>query len=80
MKRMIIYDLKDKDNKQRSRILQLLFGYTDNSNYDYSYKRKGLLDGIRYKKEKKTVIYVEKRNVIKVEKILKELNIKFQTV
>jgi hypothetical protein len=65
MKRMIIYDLKDKDKNQRSRILQLLYGYTDNSNYDYSYERKGFLDGIKYKKEKKTVIYVEKRNVVK---------------
>lgn len=77
---MIIYDLKNKDNKQRSRILQLLFGYTDNSNYDYSYKRKGLLDKIKYKKEKKTVIYVEKRNVIKVEKILRDLKVNFLTV
>ena len=80
MKRMIIYDLKDKDNNQRSRILQLLYGYNDISNYDYSYKRKGLLDGIKYKKEKKTVIYVEKRNVIKIEKILIELGVKFETV
>jgi len=55
MEQIIIYDLKNKSNKQKSRILQLLYGYTDKSNYDYSYKRKGLLDGKIVKKENRAL-------------------------
>lgn len=79
MEQMIIYDLKNKSNKKRSRILQLLYGYTDKSNYDYSYKRKGFLDGLILKKEKKIVIYVKRKNIPKVEKILEELKVDFET-
>lgn len=79
MEQLIIYDLKNKSNKQRSRILQLLYGYIDKSNYDYSYKRKGLLDGLFLKKEKKTVLCVKRKDIPKVEKILEELKVKFET-
>jgi len=79
MEQIIIYDLKNKSNKQKSRILQLLYGYTDKSNYDYSYKRKGLLDGKIVKKEKKTVLYVKRKDIFKVGRILEELKVKFET-
>lgn len=79
MKQIIIYDLKNKDNKQRTRILQKLYGHKDKSNYDYSYMRKGLFDGLKYKKGKKTVIYLKnKKDLNKAVKILKELKIQFE--
>lgn len=79
MKQIIIYDLKNKNNQQRTRILQKLYGHNDKSNYDYSYKRKGLLEGINHKRERKTVLYFKnKEDFKKASKILGELKIKFE--
>ncbi|HJX50749.1 MAG TPA: hypothetical protein VJ438_04770 [Candidatus Nanoarchaeia archaeon] len=79
MKQIIIYDLKNKDNLERTRILQKLYGHKNKSNYDYSYKRKGLLEKIKHKRERKTVLYFNNGECLeKASRILKELGIKFE--
>jgi len=79
MKKVIIYDLKDKSNSVRSRIIQKLFGYKDNSNYDYSYERKGLLDGLKFTKETKTVLeFTRKKDVEKAVKLLDRFDVRFR--
>lgn len=78
-KLIIIYDLKDKSNKERTRILQRLYGHKDKSNYNYSYVRKGLFDKFNIKKDKKTVLnFKSEEDLVKVSEILKMLNIKFE--
>ena len=43
-KTMILYDLKNKGNVEKTHIVRGLFGYTDKSNHgDYTYDRDGLL-------------------------------------
>ena len=80
MKQIILYNLSEKDNAKRSRILQKLYGYTDKSNYDYSYKRQGELKNIKYRKEKKTVLYFNnEKELKKAEKVLKSLKLRFET-
>lgn len=77
-KTLIFYDLKEKSNSQRSRVLQKLYGYRDKSNYHYSYERKGMLEGITHQKSYKVVLEIKnKADVSKVADILNQLNIKF---
>ena len=74
----IFYDLKEKTNGQRSRIIQKLYGYRDKSNYKYSYERPGLLKEIEYKKDIKTVLTLKNENdLAKISEILKSLKIDF---
>ena len=79
MKKLIVYSLKEKDNAKRSKIIQTLFGYVDKSNNgQYVYKRKGLLEDIKYKKEMKNILYfstnADRKKVIG---IFKKMKIKF---
>lgn len=79
MKKLMVYSLKEKDNAKRSKIIQTLFGYTDKSNNgQYVYKRKGLLEDIKYKKEMKNILYfstnADRKKVIE---IFKKMRIKF---
>lgn len=77
-KTIILYDLKGKSNGQRSRALQKLYGYRDKSNYNYSYKRKGMLDEIPHQKSYKVALEIKKTaDISKVAEILNQLNIKF---
>ena len=76
---IIIYILKEKSNKERTRILQKLFGSRDKSNYHYSYVRKGLLDELDIKKERKTILNINTMmDLVKVSEILKKLNVEFE--
>jgi len=76
---IVLYDLKGKSNSDRTQIIRKLYGYRDKSNYDYTYKRRGLLDNIEIKKSKKTVLYVKnKKELPKVAAILKELKVEFE--
>lgn len=78
-KTLIIFDLAEKNNAQRSRILQKLYGYRDKSNYSYSYQREGFLQGILVEKSRKTVLEVKKnKDVAKVAEILKNLKVDFE--
>ena len=78
-KSLIIYSLQEKSNAERSRILQKLYGYRDNSNYSYSYERSGMLNSIPHQKFKKIVLEIgNKKDLSKVAEILKSLNVKFE--
>lgn len=78
-KTLILYDLKDKTNAEKTAIQRKLYNYRDNSNYDYSYDREGVLNSLSVKKYKKTVLHVtNKKDVSKVVEVLKNLNIKFE--
>jgi len=81
MKYILLYDLKGKNNKQRTRIFQKIYGHKDNSNYDYSYNRKGLFEELKYRKEKKIVLYLKNRGDLeKAGTILKKLKVKFESL
>ena len=81
MKYILLYDLKNKNNKQRTRIFQKIYGHKDNSNYDYSYDRKGLLEELKYRKEKKVVLYLKNKDDLeKAAVILKKLKVKFESL
>ena len=76
---IILYDLKGKSNSERTQIIRKLYGYQDKSNYDYAYKREGLLGKINLEKTRKTVLRVKnKSDITKVVEILKELQVKFE--
>ncbi len=78
-KTLIIYDLKEKSNTERTRIIQKLYGHRERSNYQYYYERKGLLDKFKVKKENKTVIIPNKnQDLTKIVEILKQLKVKFE--
>jgi len=78
-KTLILYDLKDKTNAERTAILRKLYNYRDNSNYEYMYERNGALGKIDIEKSKKTVLYIKnKKDVLKVTEILKDQKIKFE--
>ncbi len=76
-KTIIVYDLKDKSQKEKVRITKKLYGYRDKSNYEYSYDRQGLLNQISLKKGKKIVLELDsKKDLPKLISIFKELHIK----
>jgi len=76
-KTVILYDLKEKSNGERARIIQQLYGYRDKSNYNYSYERKGLLDGIKIERIGKTMLEIkDKKDLAKVMEILNQLKVK----
>lgn len=76
---IILYDLKEKTNLERTRILQILYNHQEKSNYKYSYKRKGLLNNFDIEKTGKTVIYLKNKNdIAKISEILIQLKIKFE--
>ena len=71
--------MKEKTNAQRSSILQKLYGYRDKSNYNYMYKRDGLLDKIGFEKSNGTFLKIKsKKDLAKVAEILKNLKVDFE--
>ena len=78
-KTLILYNLKNKTNAERTAILRKLYNYRDISNYDYTYKRAGALANIKIEKSKKTVLSImNKKDVPKVVELLKNLKIDFE--
>lgn len=76
---MILYDLKGKSNSERTQILRKLYGYRDKSNYDYTYKREGLLNKINLDKSRKTVLYIKNgKDISKVTATLKKFKVDFE--
>ena len=77
MKAIIVYNLADKSPVQKTRILRVLFGYEDKSNFGkYKYAREGLISKIPNALQIKSAIIVEKAYVPEVVRTLKKLKIK----
>lgn len=75
-KSLLMYDLKNKSNVEKTRIVRSLFGYIDKSNKgNYTYKRKGLLSKFKYDKWNKSAILVNKKDEDDVKKILKKFGL-----
>ena len=73
---MLLYDLKNKKNVEKTHIVRSLFGYKDKSNNGkYSYKREGLLSKFDYKKLNKSVVVVDAKDAEKVRKILRKFGL-----
>lgn len=78
-KPIIIYDLQDKTQVQKVKILRELYGYQDSSNYIYKYKREGKLKGIKFSRKKKAILKLQnEKDLAKVVEIFKKLKIKFE--
>lgn len=75
----IIYDLKKKTQTEKVKITRRLYGYEDRSNYSYNYTRPGNLNKISYTKEKKMILHIaHQKDLPKLLKLFKELNINFE--
>ncbi|MEW5897122.1 MAG: hypothetical protein AB1668_05490 [Nanoarchaeota archaeon] len=80
-KTIILYDLKDKSNVERTRILQKLYNHREKSNYTYAYQRTGLLDNFDIEKSRKMALLIKNKNdLAKVSEILGGLKVKFEVV
>lgn len=76
-----MYDLKGKNNVERTQIQRKMYGYKDKSNYKYNYDRNGLLNNINHKKYKKTILEIKNKNDrTKVTELLKKFKIDFKLV
>ena len=75
-KSLLIYDLKNKNNVEKTHIVRSLFGYKDKSNMGkYSYQREGLLSKFKYEKWNKSAILVNKNDEENVKKMLKKFGL-----
>ena len=75
-KTLLLYDLKNKSNVEKTHIARSLFGYKDKSNKGkYVYERKGLLSKFKYKKWDKSAIVVNVKDEDKVKMILKKFGL-----
>ena len=80
-KLLILYDLKNKTGREKTDITRKLFGFQDKSNNStYTYKRKGLLNEFKYRKEIKVTILINSRDEMKIKIILKQMGIKCSIV
>ncbi|MEK7082734.1 MAG: hypothetical protein AAB972_01065 [Patescibacteria group bacterium] len=78
---IILYDLKEKSNGKRTRIIQKLYAHQEKSNYVYAYQRTGLLSGFDIEKSRKTALLVKNKNdLAKISEILRQLKVKFEVV
>jgi hypothetical protein len=75
-KSLLLYDLKNKNNVEKTHIVRALFGYQDKSNMGkYNYQREGLLSKIRYEKWDKSAIVVSSKDEEQVKKMLKKFGL-----
>src|SRR3989338_2444339 len=75
-KSLLLYDLKNKNNVEKTHIVRSLFGYEDKSNMGkYTYKRKGLLSKFKYEKWDKSAIVIDIRNEEKVKNMLRKFGL-----
>ena len=75
-KSLLLYDMKNKNNVEKTYIVRSLFGYKDKSNMGkYSYKREGLPSKFRYERWDKSAIVVDSKNEGQVKNILKKFGL-----
>ena len=73
---LLLYDLKNKNNVDKTHIVRSLFGYEDKSNMGkYAYKREGLLSKFKYEKLDKSAIFVDRKNEEEVKNILRKFGL-----
>lgn len=76
---IVLYDLKDKSNVERTRIIQMLYNHREKSNYTYAYQRTGQLNNFDIEKSRKTMLLVKNKNdLAKISEILQQLKVKFE--
>ncbi len=76
-KSIIIYDLKNKNRREKTDITRKLFGFEDKSNNGgYTYKREGLLKNIKHQKWNVAAILIDSENEEDVAKILRKFGLK----
>ena len=75
-KSLLLYDLKNKNNVEKTHIVRSLFGYEDKSNMGkYTYQRDGLFSKFKYEKWDKSAIVVDSKDEEQVKKILKKFGL-----
>jgi len=75
-KSLLLYDLKNKNNVEKTNIVRSLFGYKDKSNMGkYIYQRKGLLSKFRYERWNKSAILVNNSDEREVKNILQRFGL-----
>jgi hypothetical protein len=75
-KSVILYDLKNKNSKEKTEITRKLFGFKDKSNNgNYTYERAGLLKNIKHQKWNKAAIFINSEDEAKVLKILRKFKL-----
>ena len=75
-KSLLLYDLKNKNNVEKTHIVRSLFGYKDKSNMGkYTYKREWLLSKFKYEKLDKSAIVIDIRNEEKVKNMLRKFGL-----
>lgn len=80
-KTMILYDLKNKGNVEKTHIVRSLFGYKDKSNHgNYTYDRDGLLSKFKHEKIDKSVIVVDREDELQVKNILKKFGLNLMMI
>lgn len=76
-KSLLLYDLKNKSNVEKTHIVRSLFGYTDKSNKGkYSYQRKGILSRFEYEKWNKSAIVINSKHEADIRDILKKFGLR----
>jgi|SRR3989344_8434636 len=77
---IVSFKLKKCIDSQKTAIQRALKGYIDHSNKgSHIYKRKGILENTPHLTLNKGVILIDTKNKIKLTKILKDNNAKFDT-
>lgn len=78
---MILYDLKNKKNVEKTHIVRSLFGFKDKSNHgSYTYDREGLLSKFEHEKIDKSVIVVNRKDESHVKKILRKFDLSLMII
>ena len=74
---IIKYDLKGVPVNKKTLIHRALYGYTDHSNKgDYTYNRKGRLNGLKYSKIGNSVIMMSTKDIKQIIPLFKRYKIK----
>jgi len=74
---LVKYVLKGVPTVKKTLLHRGLYGYTDHSNKGkYTYKRKGVLDGLEYKKISDSVLLMDTKDVDKIISVSKKYKIK----
>lgn len=75
------YNLKGIPITKKTLIHRALYGYTDHSNKgNYTYKRKGALNGLKYDKISNSVIMMSTKDVEQIAPLFKKYKIKIRII